>query len=181
MMNNYCKGIIIVQRKEEYYFFQYLKSNFHLPIKIFLEDLNQNIINLERIDYLYSNSKLCKNFFIEKEKNEIKNFFIMPILDINKFKDIKDTNEYISKVVFDKFWFKEHVIPIYMNCNFKELLIKTGAISGIENLDTTTYRKLIPISNFEEAKKSINNLINLLENNEDNNLKILFEKCLEYL
>lgn len=180
-MSNYCKGIVIVQRKEEYYFLQYLKSNFHLPIKVFLVNLNDNIINFKRLDCLSSEKRLCKDIYIEKEKGEIKNFFIMTILDINDIKDISSKNEYIMKESFKEFWFEKYVIPIYMNCNFKELLVKIGAIDKKEKLDTITYMKVVPINTLEIATEAIKKLSEQFEGNEESNFEILLEKCLEFL
>lgn len=181
MMNNYCKGIVIVQRKEEYYFLQYLKCNFHLPIKVFLVNLDGKITNLKKIEYLLNDKKICKEIYLEKEKNEIKNFSIILVLNINDIKDIKNKNEYLEKEYFKELWFEKYVVSIYMNCNFKDLLVGIGAIDEREKLETTTYMNLVPINDFEMAKLAIKKLIKKLEMNKESNFKILLEKCLEFL
>lgn len=180
-MNNYCKGIVIVQRKEEYYFLQYLKSNFHLPIKVFLVNLEGQIINLKKLEYLSSDKKICKEIHIEKEKNAIKDFLIIPVLNINDIKDIRSKSEYLEKECFRAFWFEKYVVPVYMNCDFKDLLVEIGAIDKGEKLETTTYMKLVPINDFEMAKSAIRKMINQLEMSKESNFKILLEKCLEFL
>lgn len=178
MKNNYYRGIVIVRRKEEYYFLQYLRSNFHLPIKVFQVNLDSDI---KKIDYLSNYKKLCKDIYIEKEKNKMKNFFIMLVSDVNTIKNISDKNETIKKENLKEFWFEEYVIPIYMSCNFKELLVKIGAINEKEKLDITTYMKLVPINDPEIAKLAMKNLAEQLGKNEESNFEILLEKFLEFL
>ena len=83
---NYCKGIIIVHGKSELLLAEHIKSNLHLPIEIYAESNGKTRIQIDSLmtvlgNNIFKNKRVFnKEYIVEKEI--LKNFSLMPIMDL---------------------------------------------------------------------------------------------------
>ena len=86
---NYCKGIIIAHGKSELLLAEHIKSNLHLPIEIYALKNGKMSIQIDSLMNVLGNNvfknkrEFKKNYIVEEEKREFKNFFVMPIMDLD--------------------------------------------------------------------------------------------------
>ena len=86
---NYCKGIIIAHGKSELLLAEHIKSNLHLPIEIYAEKNGKSSIQIDSLKTVLSNNifknktSFKRQYVVEEENRELKNFFVMPIMDLD--------------------------------------------------------------------------------------------------
>ena len=99
---NYCKGIIIVHGKSELLLAEYIKSNLHLPIEIYAESNGKTSIQIDSLmtvlgNNIFKNKRVFnQKYVVEEEKGILKNFSVMPIMDLD------DTSEEKRKNIFQE-------------------------------------------------------------------------------
>ena len=53
---NYCKGIIIAHGKSEFLFAEHIRSNLHLPIKIYSQRNGKTSIQIDSLNTIFGNT-----------------------------------------------------------------------------------------------------------------------------
>lgn len=180
---NYCRGIIIVSKEDDYYFFEYIKTNLHLPIYIFYDNkvTIDNIAKEIKKGFFTTQSKLKRRFFVEEKNKVVVNFFVMPIIrsDSDEAKKFK----YLNKKVFENIWLNQYILPIFYDKNLKDLFYELDLINLNERnkFQSDCYNKIVPIKNLQESINSIEKIGNELKQLDCTNLELFFEKCLELM
>lgn len=185
---NYRKGIVIAHGMSEYIFSEHIKSNLHLPIEIYAENRGKSSIQIDSLtnilgNNIFKNKRAFKrNYIVEEENGILKDFFIMPIMDLDD-----TTEERIKKYklgeLFKNHWLSPYIIPIWNDINFDQVLYNLGLISKIPNEKEKgkIYRELFPINNGETDVEQVKRLLNQFEKNNKTNMDVFLKKCLDIL
>ena len=106
---NYCKGIVIAHGKSELLLAEHIKSNLHLPIEIYAESNGKTSIQIDSLMTVLGNNifknkrEFNKRYIVEEEKGILKNFSLMPIMDLDDTSEDRK-QKYISGEMFKNHW-----------------------------------------------------------------------------
>lgn len=185
---NYCKGIVIAHGLSELLLGQHIRSNLHLPIEIYSENNGRTSIQIDGLMKVLNNN-IFKNkqafnrqYIVEEEKGILKNFALMPIMDLDDTSDDKK-KKYISGEMFKNHWLYPYIIPIWNIKNLDEVLFNLGLIDKIPNKREKgkVYRELFPTNRGETDKEQVEKLMKNFEKSEKTNMQIFIKKCLDSL
>lgn len=185
---NYCKGIIIVHGKSELLLAEHIKSNLHLPIEIYALKNGKMSIQIDSLmnvlgnNIFKSKTALKKNFIVEEEQKKLKNFFVMPIMDLDDTTKEK-IEKYKSGEMFKNHWLYPYIIPIWNDKNLDEVLFKLNLISKLPNDKEKgkVYEDVFPKNIGETDIQQVKKLLASFENSKKTNMNLLIKKCLESL
>lgn len=185
---NYCKGIVIAHGKSELLLAEHIKSNLHLPIEIYAENNGKTSIQINSLmnvlgNYIFKNKRsFLQKYEVESVKGKLKNFTIMPIMDLDDTSKQKQ-QKYISKEMFKNHWLHSYIVPIWNNSNLDEVLLELKLIDRLPNNKEkgSLYRQLFPTNNGKTDKQQVENLMKMFEKSKNTNMEILIKKCLDSL
>lgn len=185
---NYCKGIVIVHGKSELLLVEHIKSNLHLPIEIYAESNGKSSIQIDSImkvlgNNIFKNKTVFKKKYIIEEKDgEFKNFFVMPIMDLDDTNDER-IKKYKNGEMFKKHWLNPYIIPIWNDKNLDEVLYNLKLISKLPNDKNKgkIYEELFPTNKGQTDIFQVRNLLSAFESSKKTNMDIFVKKCLESL
>lgn len=185
---NYCKGIIIAHGKSELLLAEYIKSNLHLPIEIYLLKNGKTSIQIDSLMTILGNndfknkSKLKQKYIIEEKNKKFINFFIMPIMDLDDTTEEK-IKKYKNGEMFKNHWLSPYIIPIWNDINLDYVLYDLKLISKLPNDKEKgkVYEELFPKNTGQADLEQVNKLLKYFESTEKTNMNIFVEKCLESL
>ncbi|MSS11687.1 hypothetical protein FYJ38_24065 [Clostridium sp. WB02_MRS01] len=155
---NYTQCVVIVHGKSELSMVQYIKSNLHLPIKIYAKSNGGKGGNSIQIDGLLGvlnsgNFKTLPKFINEysveydKKSKALKNFKLFIIMDTDDCGNVSIEN-YINGKMFDSHWLKPYIIPIFNITNIEDVMMKAGImVKRISDSEKGRfYPKIFPIN-----------------------------------
>ena len=185
---NYCKGVVIVHGKSELLLASYIKSNLHLPIKIYSENRGKTSIQIDGLMNILNNNifknktALKKQYYIEEENKEFKHFFIMPIMDLDDTTKDK-VEKYKSGEMFQEHWLSPYIIPIWNENNLDNVLYDLGLISKIpDNKEKgKVYEELFPKNKGQADLEQVKKLLSCFESTTKTNMDEFIKKCIESL
>lgn len=183
---NYCKGIIITHGKSEFLLAEHIKSNLHLPIEIYRNPKTSiQIDDLPRVlgNSIFKNKRsLKREYIIEEENNELVNFFVMPIIDLDDTTEEK-IEKYKNGEMFKNHWLSPYIIPIWNDINLDHVLYDLKLISKLPNDKEKgkVYEELFPKNTGQADVEQVNKLLKYFESTSKTNMNIFIEKCLESL
>ena len=185
---NYCKGIVIAHGKSELLLAEHIKSNLHLPIEIYAESNGKTSIQIDSLITVLGNNvfknkiEFNKRYIVEKEKGVLKNFSLMPIMDLDDTSDYKK-QKYISGEMFKNHWLNPYIIPIWNKNNLDEVLLDLKLIDKLPNNKEKgrLYRDLFPTNNGESDIQQVKNLMEKFEKSTRTNMQVFIKKCLDSL
>lgn len=185
---NYCKGIVIAHGKSELLLAEHIKSNLHLPIKIYAENNGKTSIQIDSLITVLGNN-IFKNktvfnrkYEVEEKKGVLKNFSLMPIMDLDDTSEDK-IQKYISGEMFKNHWLNPYIVPIWNKNNLDEVLLDLKLINKLPNNKEKgkVYRDLFPTNKGESDKQQIENLMNIFAGSNKTNMQVFIKKCLDIL
>ena len=176
---NYCKGIVIAHGKSELLLAEHIKSNLHLPIEIYAESNGKTSIQIDSLmtvlgNNIFKNKRVFnQKYVIEEEKGILKNFSLMPIMDLD------DTSEDRKQ----KYWLSPYIVPIWNRSNLDEVLLDLKLIDKLPNNKEKgkVYRDLFPTNKGESDKKQVEDLMRMFEKSDRTNMQVFIKKCLDSL
>ena len=185
---NYCKGIIIVHGKSELLLAEYIKSNLHLPIEIYAESNGKTSIQIDSLmtvlgNNIFKNKRVFnQKYVVEEEKGILKNFSVMPIMDLDDTSEEKK-KKYLSGEMFKNHWLSPYIIPIWNDINLDHVLYDLKLISKLPNDKEKgrVYEELFPKNTGQADLEQVNKLLKYFESTTKTNMNIFIEKCLESL
>lgn len=185
---NYCKGIIIAHGKSELLLSEHIKSNLHLPIGIYALKNGKMSIQIDSLMNILSNNVFKsptvfkKNYIVEEGKKEFKNFFVMPIMDLDDTTEEK-VKKYKSGEMFKKHWLSPYIVPIWNDKNLDHVLFELGLIDKLPNDKEKgkVYEELFPTNRGETDLEQIEKLLKSFKSSKKTNMDIFIKKCLESL
>lgn len=185
---NYCKGIVIVHGKSELLFVEHIRSNLHLPIGIFSMQNGKTSIQIDGLmSVLYNNTfknkrALTNTYVIEEENGEFKNFFVMPIMDLDDTTKER-AEKYKSCEMFNGHWLRKYMLPIWNDKNMDQVLFELGLINKLPNSKEKgrVYEEIFPTNRGESDLEQVRKLLKYFENSKKTNMDVFIEKCLESL
>ena len=185
---NYCKGIVIAHGKSELLLAEHIKSNLHLPLEIYAESNGKTSIQIDSLMTILGNN-IFKNkrvfhqkYVVEEEKGILKNFSLMPIMDLDDTSEEKK-EKYISGEMFKNHWLSSYIVPIWNKNNLDEVLLDLKLINKLPNHKEKgkVYRELFPTSKGESDIQQVRNLIEIFEKSNKTNMQVFIKKCLDSL
>lgn len=184
----FCKGVVIAHGKSEFLLAEHIKSNLHLPIEIYANKNGSTSIQIDGLMNILGNNVFKnKNSFnnkyeVEKENGILKNFSLMPIMDLDDTSDEK-IQKYISKEMFKNHWLNPYIVPIWNEKNLDEVLFGLKLIDRIPNKKEKgkVYRELFPTNKGESDKQQVKNLMKMFEKSNKTNMEVFIKKCLDSL
>ena len=184
----FCKGVVIAHGKSEFLLAEHIKSNLHLPIEIYANQNGSTSIQIDgSMNILGNNVYKNKNSFnnkyeVEKANGILKNFSLMPIMDLDDTSDEK-IQKYISKEMFKNHWLNPYIVPIWNEKNLDEVLFGLKLIDRIPNKKEKgkVYRELFPTNKGESDKQQVENLMKMFEKSNKTNMEVFIKKCLDSL
>lgn len=185
---NYCKGIIIAHGKSEFILAEHIKSNLHLPIEIFALKNGKTSIQIDGLMNILGNSifknkkEFKRNFIVEEEKKIFKDFFVMPIMDLDDTTEEK-IEKYKSGEMFTNHWLSPYIIPIWNDKNLDKVLYELGFISKLpsDREKGKVYEELFPINRGETDVQQVEKLLLSFQSTSKTNMDICIQKCLKCL
>ncbi|EOI56873.1 hypothetical protein [Enterococcus gilvus] len=185
-MGNNTKAIIIVHGKSELTIAQFIKSNLRLPIEIVSRDKGRSSIQIGSLDNLLTDFRFknIKNFVktfssVEFNKKEMINCKIFMIMDLDDA-DISAQESYKNKIMFNKYWFKEYIEPIYNNRNLEDVLKEMGYPYAKTKSKKGEYVTVFPVADARGAdRKQIEEFCEACKKCKNTNMEILLEYCLQ--
>ena len=185
---NYCKGIVIAHGKSELLLAEHIKSNLHLPIEIYSESNGKTSIQIDSLmrvlgNNIFKNKRVFKQkYIVEEEKGILKNFSLMPIMDLDDTSEEKK-QKYISGEMFENHWLSPYIVPIWNRSNLDEVLLDLKLIDKLPNNKEKgkVYRDLFPTNKGESDIQQVKNLMDKFEKSDKTNMKIFIKKCLDSL
>ena len=185
---NYCKGIIIVHGKSERLLAEYIKSNLHLPIEIYAESNGKTSIQIDSLmtvlgNNIFKNKRVFnQKYVVEEEKGILKNFSVMPIMDLDDTSEEKK-KKYLSGEMFKNHWLNPYIVPIWNKENLDEVLLDLGLIDKLPNNKENgkVYRGLFPKTIGKSDKQQVEDLMNTFKKSNKTNMQVFIKKCLDSL
>ena len=186
MKLNYCKGVIIAHGKCEKLLAEHIKSNLHLNIGVYSEQNGNSSIQIDGLMRVLGNnvfknkSKLRQSYSIEEEGRKLKNFFIMPIMDLDDTTEEK-IEMYKSGELFRNHWLSPYIIPIWNDKNLDSVLYNLGLISKIpsDREKGRIYRELFPTNTGAADIDQVSTLLECFKKSPKTNMDVFIKKCLE--
>lgn len=185
---NYCKGIVIAHGKSELLLAEHIKSNLHLPIEIYAESNGKTSIQIDSLITVLGNNifknkrEFDKRYIVEEEKGILKNFSLMPIMDLDDTSEDRK-QKYISGEMFKNHWLSPYIIPIWNDINLDHVLYDLKLISKLPNDKEKgkVYEELFPKNTGQADLEQVNKLLKYFESTTKTNMNIFIKKCLESL
>ena len=185
---NYCKGIIIVHGKSELLLAEYIKSNLHLPIEIYAESNGKTSIQIDSLmtvlgNNIFKNKRVFnQKYVVEEEKGILKNFSVMPIMDLDDTSEEKK-KKYLSGEMFKNHWLNPYIVPIWNKENLDEVLLDLGLIDKLPNNKEKgkVYRDLFPKNIGKSDKQLVEDLMKTFKKSNKTNMQVFIKKCLDSL
>lgn len=185
---NYCKGIVIAHGKSELLLAEHIKSNLHLPIEIYAEKNGKLSIQIDDLITILGNNifknktSFKKQFVVEEENKKIKNFFIMPIMDLDDTTQEK-IEKYKSCEMFQKYWLYSYIIPIWNDKNLDQVLYDLNLIAKLPNNREKgkIYEELFPTNRGETDLQQVEKLLSYFKKSKKTNMDVFIKKCLDSL
>lgn len=185
---NYCKEIVIAHGKSELLLAEHIKSNLHLPIEIYSESNGKTSIQIDGLmgvlgNNIFKNKRVFnQKYVVEEEKGILKNFLLMPIMDMDDTSEEKK-QKYISGEMFKKHWLGPYIVPIWNRKNLDEVLLDLKLIDKIPNDKEKgkVYRDLFPTNKGESDIQQVKNLMDKFEKSDRTNMQVFIKKCLDSL
>lgn len=185
---NYCKGIVIAHGKSELLLAEHIKSNLHLAIEIYAKNNGKTSIQIDSLMTILGNNIFRnKNIFnrqyiVEKEKGILKNFSLMPIMDLDDTSEERK-QKYISGEMFKHHWLSPYIVPIWNKNNLDEVLLDLKLIDKLPNNKEKgrLYRDLFPKNKGESDIQQVKNLMDKFEKSNRTNMQVFIKKCLDSL
>lgn len=185
---NYCKGIIIVHGKSELLLAEYIKSNLHLPIEIYAESNGKTSIQIDSLmtvlgNNIFKNKRVFnQKYVVEEEKGILKNFSVMPIMDLDDTSEEKK-KKYLSGEMFKNHWLNPYIVPIWNKENLDEVLLDLGLIDKLPNNKEKgkVYRDLFPKNIGKSDKQQVEDLMKIFKKSNKTNMQVFIKKCLDSL
>lgn len=187
---NYIKGIIIAHGDSELRLARYIKSNLHLPIKIYSKDNGKHSIQIDGL-MNHLNNRIFRSkqellqhydYLIEQDSKskEIINFFVMPIMDLDDCEE-EEQRKYITKEMFKGHWLYPYITPIWNSPTLDHVLYQLKLIPKIPKDDekSMVYSELFPINHKETDIEQIQELQRLFESSDKTNMEEFTKQCLE--
>ena len=184
----FCRGVIIAHGKSELLLAQHIKSNLHLTIEIFAESNGKKSIQIDSLitvlgNNIFKNKRVFnKKYIVEEEKGILKNFSLMPIMDLDDTSEDRK-QKYISGEMFKNHWLSPYIVPIWNRNNLDEVLLELELIHKLPNNKEKgkIYRNLFPTNKGETDIEQVENLKKLFEKSEKTNMQVFIKKCLDSL
>ncbi len=191
---NYLKAVVIVHGKSEKQICNFIKSNLRINIFIESDKNGEKAIQITSLmkrtlnNKKFKSFKSLKSFFddlqIDKETKQIADGFkIFIIMDTDDCTE-RQKQDFQNKAMFKDHWAYDYIVPIWNCPNLEEVLRKSGIKfkkKGKKQKDE--YIDIFPTD--EKYKKSdvlqIKEFYNILENNNNTNMNIFVDFCLEIL
>ncbi len=185
---NYLKGVVMAHGKSELLLAEHIKSNLHLPIGIYAENNGKTSIQIDNLmtvlgNNIFKNKRLFnKKYAVEEENGILKNFLLMPIMDLDDTSEDKK-QKYISGEMFKSHWLSPYIVPIWNKNNLDEVLLDLKLIDKLPNDKEKgkMYRNLFPTNKGESDQKQVENLMKMFEESNKTNMNIFVKKCLDCL
>ncbi len=185
---NYCKGVVIAHGKSELFLAEHIKSNLHLPIKIYSKNNGKTSIQIDSLmtilrNNVFKNKRVfTQEYIIEEENGVLKNFLVMPIMDLDDTSEDKK-QKYISGEMFKNHWLSPYILPIWNKNNLDEVLFELKLIDKLPNDKEKgkVYRELFQTNNGESDKKQVERLMKMFEKSDRTNMQVFIKKCLDSL
>jgi len=185
---NYCKGIVIAHGKSELLLAEHIKSNLHLPMEIYAENNGKTSIQIDSLitvlgNNIFKNKRVFnQKYEVEEEKGKLKNFSLMPIMDLDDTSEEK-IQKYISGEMFKNHWLNPYIVPIWNKNNLDEVLLDLKLINRLPNNKEKgkVYRDLFPTNKGESDKQQVENLMNVFAQSNKTNMEVFIKRCLDVL
>lgn len=183
---NYSRGIIIVHGKSERILAKHITTNLHLNMGTIGKEKGKKSLELSSIlsflnkPPLATFNALTKEYVIECNKKELKNFKVFIILDVDKYEELKD--DYMNKRMFKNHWLYPYIVPIINDPCLEDVLFKAGIITekikGKDKVDT--YFRIFPIQDGgKRDEEQVKLLKDKLSGVKETNLEIFLDYCLQ--
>lgn len=185
---NYCKGIVIAHGKSELLLAEHIKSNLHLPIEIYAESNGKTSIQIDSLMTVLGNNifknkrEFNKRYIVEEEKGILKNFSLMPIMDLDDTSEDRK-QKYISGEMFKNHWLNPYIVPIWNKNNLDEVLLDLKLINKLPNNKEKgkVYRDLFPTNRGESDIQQVKSLMDKFEKSNRTNMQVFIKKSLDSL
>ena len=185
---NYCKSIVVAHGKSELLLVEHIKSNLHLPIEIYAESNGKTSIQIDSLMSVLGNNifkskrEFNKRYIVEEEKGILKNFSLMPIMDLDDTSEDRK-QKYISGEMFKNHWLSPSIVPIWNKNNLDEVLLDLKLIDKLPNNKEKgrLYRELFPTNKGESDIQQVKNLMNKFKKSNKTNMQVFIKKCLDSL
>ena len=134
------------------------------------------------VEFFKNKIEFNKRYIVEKEKGVLKNFSLMPIMDLDDTSEDKK-QKYISGEMFKNHWLNPYIIPIWNKNNLDEVLLDLKLIDKLPNNKEKgrLYRDLFPTNNGESDIQQVKNLMEKFEKSTRTNMQVFIKKCLDSL
>ncbi len=183
---NYCKGVVIVHGRSELLFVEHIKSNLHLPIEIYSEQRGKSSIQIDSLTSVLNNcifknkTALKREYIIEEENKKIKDFFVMPIMDLDDTTEEK-IESYKSGKMFENHWLSKYIMPIWNDMNFDQVLFDLGLINKIPKTKEKghIYEQLFTTNTGNTDVEQVKYLLEQFKHSKKTNMDKFIQKCLD--
>lgn len=187
-MNNSTKAIVLVHGKSELAIVQFIKSNLRLPIEIVSKDRGKHSIQINSLkniltDFRFKTPTQFQNNFsnVEMKKNKLINCRIFMIMDLDDA-TFNQQQAYKDKSMFNSYWFKDYVEPIYNNRCLEDVLKIMQYPYAPNKSKKGNYVTIFPNVDARGAdKQQIENFSLACKLCKDTNMEVLLEYCIQHV
>lgn len=141
------------------------------------------------VDYLkklYPNQDaLTKDIIAEVSNKKLMNFKVFTIMDTDDCDPPSLSDKYKDTSLFDGFWMKPYICPIYNTPSLEHILFSAGLIDKMLSNDEKMriYRKIFPLDKKDPSKKGsveIENFRDKIAKSKKSNLDVFVDYCLDW-
>lgn len=187
---NYCRALIIVHGASEFQIASYIKRNLRLPMEIVGKDSGKHSIQINGlVDYLKklfpSRNALTQDIIAEINDKRLINFIVFTIMDTDDCDPPSLGDKYKDKSLFDGFWMKPYICPIYDTPSLEHILFNAGIIDKMlsDNEKMRVYRRIFPLDKNNPSQKGIVEIETFrdkIAKSKNSNLDVFVDYCLEW-
>lgn len=185
-MSNNTKAIVIVHGKSELAITQFVRSNLRLPIDIVSRDKGRSSIQINSLhniltDFRFKNIRQFGSNFtsVEIKKKEIVGCKIFIIMDLDDATP-KEQEAYKNGVMFNKYWLKDYIVPIYNNTCLEDVLKNMGYPYATTKSKKGDYVTVFPVADSRGADRNqIEDFCDSCKKCKHTNMEVLLEYCLQ--
>lgn len=157
---------VICHGKSEYIFISSLRSNLKLKFIVFADKNGNKSIQITSLLKLLKGrdfqtlTSFKKKYFLNVNKGKIQNFKVFIIMDFDEQEYTQEIKaNYLNKSMFKGHFLYDHIIPIFNNKNFDEVMAKAGYQIDANN-KSISYNKIFSnktgsFANFIEVKSKL--------------------------